>query len=45
LRGDGVNSATAELTERLQVGGSTQRQPYLLHLDRADGRWLVCGEQ
>jgi hypothetical protein len=36
-------SGTAEVTQRLQVGGSTQRQPYLLHLDRTDARWFVCG--
>jgi hypothetical protein len=40
---DGSSSGTAELTQRVRVGGSTQRQPYLVHLQRTDGRWLVCG--
>ena len=40
----GSNSATAELTQRVRVAGSTQRQPYLVRLQRTDGRWLVCGE-
>jgi hypothetical protein len=40
----GTSSGTAELTQRLRVGGSTQRQPYLVHLQRTDGRWLVCGQ-
>jgi hypothetical protein len=40
--GDG--SGTAELTQRLRVDGKTQQQPYLVHLQRTDGRWLVCGQ-
>jgi hypothetical protein len=40
----GSTSGTAELTQRLRVDGKTQRQPYLVHLQRTDGRWLVCGQ-
>jgi hypothetical protein len=40
----GSTSGTAELTQRLRVDGGTQRQPYLVHLQRTDGRWLVCGQ-
>lgn len=45
VRLTGATSGTAEITQRLAVGGTTQKQPYLVHLDRTDGRWLVCGEQ
>lgn len=45
VRLDSATSATAELTQRLRISDTTQRQPYLVHLDRTDGRWLVCGEQ
>jgi hypothetical protein len=41
---EGADAATAEITQRLQLAGTTQRQPYLVHLARTEGRWLVCGQ-
>jgi hypothetical protein len=40
----GPDAGTVVITQQLHFPGSTQRVPHVVHLDRTDGRWLVCGQ-
>jgi len=38
------DSATAQLEQTFDVGGSSQQSEHQLTLKKAGGRWLVCGQ-
>ncbi|MGI8761808.1 MAG: hypothetical protein ACR2LF_11065 [Jatrophihabitantaceae bacterium] len=43
VRSDGSGSATAQLTQLVQLPGAAQRSSVVLTVQRVSGRWLACG--
>lgn len=44
VRTSGPEAGTVVVTQRLHFAGSVQSVAHTVHLDRTNGRWVVCGQ-